>query len=144
MKINNTAVIEELENKLVKVTINNKSYGARFNKGHRNLVVMREPEEDEKLRTKSVFIQDKDLPIIRKFMQTYLLSTMYMEGGIGIAAIQVGLPIDGNKSDYWKWFSRCAQHEFDHTEGILFTDKLYNSIADLTERGKSDNRPRAR
>ena len=93
MKINNTAVIEELENKLVKVTINNKSYGARFNKGHRNLVVMLEPEEDEKLRTKSVFIQDKDLPIIRKFMQTYLLSTMYMEGGIGIAAIQVGLPI---------------------------------------------------
>ena len=27
-------------------------------------------------------------------------------------------------SEYWKWFSRCAQHEYDHTEGILFIDAL--------------------
>ncbi|MFQ3307254.1 MAG: peptide deformylase [Candidatus Midichloriaceae bacterium] len=37
------------------------------------------------------------------------------------------LNIDGAKNDYWKWFSRCTQHEFDHTEGVLFIDKLYTA-----------------
>jgi peptide deformylase len=34
------------------------------------------------------------------------------------------LNIKGSSSEYWKWFSRCAQHEYDHTEGILFIDAL--------------------
>jgi peptide deformylase len=34
------------------------------------------------------------------------------------------LDIKGSSSEYWKWFSRCAQHEYDHTEGILFIDEL--------------------
>ena len=32
--------------------------------------------------------------------------------------------IDGSKDSYWLWFARCTQHEFDHTQGELFIDKL--------------------
>ncbi len=37
------------------------------------------------------------------------------------------LTVDGHKSEYDLWFARCIQHELDHLDGILFTDKLYMS-----------------
>jgi len=32
------------------------------------------------------------------------------------------LDIDGNKSEYHKWFARCLQHEMDHLDGKLLID----------------------
>ena len=32
------------------------------------------------------------------------------------------LDIDGNKSEYHKWFARCLQHELDHLDGRLLID----------------------
>ncbi|KAJ1429009.1 peptide deformylase [Ochromonadaceae sp. CCMP2298] len=57
----------------------------------KTLVVVKEPEEDEKLREVSVAVKIDEA--VRTFAQEYLLPTMYKEGGIGIAAIQVGLPV---------------------------------------------------
>lgn len=36
--------------------------------------------------------------------------------------------IVGSESEYNMWFSRCLQHEIDHLDGVLFTDKLYENI----------------
>jgi peptide deformylase len=35
------------------------------------------------------------------------------------------LCVDGSSGEHDKWVVRCVLHEFDHLEGILFTDKLY-------------------
>lgn len=42
----------------------------------------------------------------------------------GLEGQELELSIDGNKSEYDLWFARCLQHEMDHLDGILFTDKL--------------------
>ena len=34
------------------------------------------------------------------------------------------MKIQGDRHDYWKWFSRCAQHEYDYLEGMLFIDRI--------------------
>jgi peptide deformylase len=57
----------------------------------KSLVVVKEPEEDDKLRIVSDNVAISQ--ILTLFAQEYLLPTMYEEGGIGIASIQVGLPI---------------------------------------------------
>ena len=54
------------------------------------------------------------------------------------------LVIDGNKSEYHLWFSRCLQHEIDHLDGILFIDKLVmpiqlNDIKDVGNMEPSEN-----
>ncbi|MSO14214.1 peptide deformylase [Rickettsiales endosymbiont of Trichoplax sp. H2] len=41
------------------------------------------------------------------------------------------MKIDGSKDDYWKWFSRCAQHENDHLDGVLFVDRLEKVSNDI-------------
>lgn len=33
---------------------------------------------------------------------------------------------DGSLGAHEKWLSRCIQHEYDHLEGILYTDRLYH------------------
>jgi peptide deformylase len=34
------------------------------------------------------------------------------------------LTVDGSLGEHEKWLSRCIQHEYDHLEGILYTDRL--------------------
>ena len=34
------------------------------------------------------------------------------------------MKIQGDRHDYWRWFSRCAQHEYDYLEGMLFIDRI--------------------
>ena len=36
---------------------------------------------------------------------------------------------DGSSGEHSMWFVRCALHEFDHLQGVLFTDKLYQQGA---------------
>ena len=60
--------------------------------GENTLAVLKEPEENAKLREKSKEI-DAISTTLRNYMREYLLPTMYEEGGIGIASIQVGIPI---------------------------------------------------
>jgi len=36
------------------------------------------------------------------------------------------MKVDGSISEYWKWFSRCIQHENDHLNGILYVDRLHD------------------
>ena len=35
------------------------------------------------------------------------------------------LTVDGSEGEHEKWVARCVLHEYDHLEGVLFTDKLY-------------------
>lgn len=37
------------------------------------------------------------------------------------------LQIDGDESEYHLWLARCIQHEYDHLDGILFTDKVIDN-----------------
>lgn len=39
---------------------------------------------------------------------------------------------DGSAGEHQKWMSRCLQHEFDHLQGILFTDRLFVESNDDT------------
>ena len=70
------------------------SYDAKIeDEEKKSLAVIQEPEDNAKLRMTSYAVSNEKIPIIAQFMQEYLLPTMYYENGIGIAAIQVGLPV---------------------------------------------------
>ncbi len=192
------------------VTIGSQEYKPELDKPEENILkIIKEPSDDATLRIKSIAV--KDIGSAYKFAEDYLLPTMYAAGGIGIASVQVGLPIklfivdiptksvykegtetvlrnpqiyanaeiiktsedkvileegclsvpqafvaenfkgnalverpvsitvrfqdiegvwrekfiDGAKDTASQWESRCWQHEYDHTQGVLFTDKLY-------------------
>jgi peptide deformylase len=73
----------------------NLHYETRIKEEHTNtslLQVFIEPDEDEKLRTRSI-PAIIDNPILKIYLQQALLSTMYAENGIGIASIQCGIPL---------------------------------------------------
>jgi peptide deformylase len=55
------------------------------------LEVVKEPEGNDRLREVSDVIDVSDS--VRTYLEEFLLPTMYEEGGIGIASIQVGIPI---------------------------------------------------
>jgi peptide deformylase len=63
------------------------------NNTRKDLVVIQEPitSSDKILRTVSTPVAFT--PSLQRFMLEYLLPTMYTEGGIGIASVQVALPI---------------------------------------------------
>jgi peptide deformylase len=37
------------------------------------------------------------------------------------------LRVDGTLGEHEKWLSRCIQHEYDHLDGVLYTDKLFHA-----------------
>lgn len=81
------------DNKLLEVNIEGRMFKSIIDEETGVLKVLKEPEDDEILRFKSVKINEDDLSLVVKFMINKLLPTMYNQGGIGIAAIQVGVPI---------------------------------------------------
>lgn len=43
------------------------------------------------------------------------------------------LEFDGTRSEYEKWSARCAQHEYGHLDGELFTDILVSPLGTNTK-----------
>lgn len=84
--------IEKLnENTFIYIN-NNINYITSYNNNKNCLNVLKEPEENDKLRQKSFYINNIT-NILKIYLQEYLLNTMYIENGIGIASIQCGIPI---------------------------------------------------
>ncbi len=81
------------DNELLEVNIEGRIFKSIIDQETGLLKVLKEPEDDRILRFKSVKINEDDLSLVVKFMTNKLLPTMYNQGGIGIAAIQVGVPI---------------------------------------------------
>ncbi len=81
------------DNQLLEVNVEGRVFKSIIDEETGVLKVLKEPEDDEVLRYKSVKINEDDLSLVAKFMINKLLPTMYNQGGIGIAAIQVGVPI---------------------------------------------------
>ena len=81
------------DNELLEVNIEGRIFKSIIDQETGILKVLKEPEDDGILRFKSVKINEDDLSLVVKFMTNKLLPTMYNQGGIGIAAIQVGVPI---------------------------------------------------
>jgi peptide deformylase len=73
---------------------NNLVHSTRINSSHQPcLQVFIEPDDDVFLRTPSDPILNCSDPILKIYLQEYLLPTMYQENGIGIASIQCGIPL---------------------------------------------------
>ena len=77
----------------LQVTIGKEQYKAALQTDSSLLNVIKIPEDEKLLRIKSAPIPKSDYQKVLTFMKQYLLPTMYESGGVGIAAIQVGLPI---------------------------------------------------
>ena len=74
------------------VTIESKRYTAEISDPQKKLLkIIKEPYDDETLRLKSVNVENFSQAY--KFATQYLLPTMYHANGMGIAAVQVGIPI---------------------------------------------------
>ena len=90
MENNNISVGKD---KLIQVSIGDKVYQPTLNKEKGILNVLKIPEDEGTLRMKSIKINKPELHLVAEFMKKDLLPTMYESGGIGIAAIQVGVPV---------------------------------------------------
>ena len=85
-------MIKRLDEKTFQYHKNEIEYVTTFNERKECFNVVKEPEEDEKLRTISDHIENINNDLI-EYLQEYLLITMYKENGIGIASIQCGIPL---------------------------------------------------
>src|SRR3989338_8321707 len=78
---------------------------------------------------------DKDYPNLDQLIAD-MFETMYEASGVGLAATQIGKSIrlfvvdgspfaeDEDEEEFDGYKARIIQHEYDHIEGVLFTDHL--------------------
>jgi peptide deformylase len=71
----------------------------------------------------STFGGDNDIPLCVRRPVGLTMSYTDLQG------VPCHIRVDGLEDEHQKWVARCIQHEYDHLDGILYTDKLHHEDA---------------